>query len=519
LSAVLIDGPLHGSVSLAADGSFVYTSFLNYQGTDRFTYRAWDGHSFSNIGVANILVTPVADRPIAVNDSFPVLQDTTSTIAAPGVMANDINPDRDPLTLPPYAGLTAALLTAPIHAATFTFNADGSFLYRPHSNYVGTDTFTYHVTSSGGTSDVATVTLTVVATRPTAVDDRYSLLEDSILTVLPNQGVMVNDLNPDNLPLTAVVVNGPIHGGLSFDNATGGFTYTPVADYFGPDSFTYYLSTNGGSLLSNIATVSLNVVNVNDAPVAVNDSYTIGEDQTLFGDVLGVMVNDFDVDGDPLTATLITGPLHGSMTLNSNGRFTYIPDANWNGTETMTYRISDGRGLPNSFSNIATITISVTPAPDTPTAADDSYSLLEDTTLVVATPGILINDVNPDALPPSPAWTGLTPTVVNGPLHGTLVVAANGSLTYTPVGNYYGTDSFTYYVTNTAGLTSTTATVTLTVVGVPDRPIANNDFFQTQEDVALVVGIPGVLWNDQNPDDFIGPAEPNGGNHASPPCW
>src|SRR5207245_2588832 len=126
-------------------------------------------------------------------------------------------------------------------------------------------------------------------------------------------------------------------------------------NFFGVDSFTYKVSD--GELESNAATVTLNVTPVDDPPVAANDAYATAEDQPLTVSAPGVLANDTDIDGGPLSAVVVTSPAHGALTLNANGSFTYTPAANYNGTDTFTYKANDGF----TFSNVATVTITITP--------------------------------------------------------------------------------------------------------------------------------------------------------------
>ena len=135
---------------------------------------------------------------------------------------------------------------------------------------------------------------------------------------------------------------------------------------------------------------------VNDAPVAVNDSYSTNEDTPLTVNAPGVLGNDTDVDGDSLTAVLVTGPTHGTLTLNSNGSFTYTPTANYNGPDSFTYRVSDGSAL----SNIATVSLTVTAVNDAPVAVNNSYSTNEDTQLTVSAPGVRGNDTDVEGKQP-----------------------------------------------------------------------------------------------------------------------
>jgi hypothetical protein len=145
-------------------------------------------------------------------------------------------------------------------------------------------------------------------------------------------------------------------------NPDGSFTYTPNLNFFGPDSFTYV--ANDGTSNSNLATVTITVNTVNDPPKANNDSYSNNEDTTLNVSAPGVLANDSDPDGDPLTAILRSGPSDGSLTLNSNGSFTYKPDLNFYGSDSFTYRANDG----TSNSNVATVTITINPVVDPPIA-------------------------------------------------------------------------------------------------------------------------------------------------------
>src|SRR5207237_494912 len=139
-----------------------------------------------------------------------------------------------------------------------------------------------------------------------------------------------NDADVEGTALTAILVSGPSHGTLTL-NSNGSFTYTPHADYNGPDNFTY--KANDGSLDSSVATASLTVTAVNDAPVAASDNYSTAEDTPLSVSAPSVLGNDTDVDGDPLTAALVSGPSHGTLTLSANGSFSYTPAANYSGSD------------------------------------------------------------------------------------------------------------------------------------------------------------------------------------------
>src|SRR5207247_1577671 len=196
-------------------------------------------------------------------------------IAAPGVLTYDTDADGDPLS--PIAA------SGPSHG-TLTFNADGSFSYTPTAGYAGPDSFTYRVNDGDADSNVATVSITVnaVNSAPVAVNDSYSTNEDTALTVAV-PGVLGNDTDADGDVLTAIVGAGATHGTLTL-NANGSLTYTPAANYNGPDSFTY--KANDGTVDSNVATVTITVAAANDAP-----SFTKGADKTVLEDAAAQTVS------------------------------------------------------------------------------------------------------------------------------------------------------------------------------------------------------------------------------------
>lgn len=344
----VVTGPAHGSLTLNEDGSFTYTPDANFNGADSFTYTVNDGTADSNVATVNITVNPVNDLPVAVNDGYVAQEDTELVIAAgSGVLANDSDIDGDTLT--------PTVVTDVAHG-TLVLNADGGFSYTPDLDYTGLDSFTYEISDGNGGTDQATVNITVGGDNdaPVAVNDDYVTNEDVAL-VIAADGVLGNDSDIDGDTLTASVVVNPLHGTLSL-NADGSFTYTPNAGYSGADSFTYQASDS--LLNSNIATVNITVSNVNDLPEAFGDNYGASEDTALVVAAgAGVLVNDDDTDGDPLSAILVAGPSNGGLVFNADGSFTYTPNAGFTGADSFTYKANDGSG----DSNVATVLIVVEP--------------------------------------------------------------------------------------------------------------------------------------------------------------
>src|SRR5262249_53289120 len=189
--------------------------------------------------------------------------------------------------------------------------------------YNGADSFSYKASDGATDSNIATVSINVAAVNdaPVAQNDTAATNEDTPVT----GNVLANENRKSGNDGRRVLVSGPTRGSLTL-NADGSFTYTPSANYNGTDSFTY--KANDGTADSNVATVNIKVAPVNDVPVAQNDAAATNEDTPVTGNVLA---NDSDVDGDTLSAVLVSGPAHGSLTLNADGSFAYTPSANYNG--------------------------------------------------------------------------------------------------------------------------------------------------------------------------------------------
>jgi len=256
------------------------------------------------------------------------------------------------------------------------------------------------------------------------------------LVVDAANGVLANDTDADGDTLTATLVAQPFNGAVVF-SADGSFTYTPDAGFTGTDTFSY--RANDGTDNSNLSLVSINVLEVNQTPVGIADTYDAVEDTVLSVDAAnGVLANDTDADGDSLTASVVNPPNEGMLTLNADGAFEYISSENSSGTDTFTYQLSDG---VNQSAEVV-VQINITVSNDAPVATADSYGVSFDQALTVdAVSGVLANDIDKDN-------TQLTVSVVTDVQNGTLDLSADGSFTYTPTSGFTGTDTFTYQVSD-----------------------------------------------------------------------
>jgi VCBS repeat-containing protein len=180
--------------------------------------------------------------------------------------------------------------------------------------------------------------VTVRNAPPQADDDSYLAIEDQPLHI-PAPGVLANDRDLNGDVLTVTLDIPPLHGALAFA-ADGAFTYTPSLNFNGADFFTY--QAFDGTAASVSATITITVSAINDLPVAAGDTASAAEDTPLVAAAPGLLANDGDVDGDPLSAVLDGPPQHGILTLSADGAFVYTPTLNFYGADAFNYQAHDG---------------------------------------------------------------------------------------------------------------------------------------------------------------------------------
>lgn len=447
----VVTGPANGVLNFnTTTGAYTYTPAANYNGSDSFTFRATDGSVFSNTATVSLVVNPINDAPVANSGTVNVAQNGSVNGA---VSFSDIDT--------PNGSITASLVTGPVNGV-LNFNPDGTFSYTPDTNFNGTDSFTFKVNDGFLDSNTQTININVtfVNQPPTADPGSFVTDEDTPLS----DTVTFNDVDTPAGSLTAILVSGPANGSLIF-NSDGTFTYTPGADNNGSDSFTYKI--NDGQFDSNVATVNITITPVNDAPVALDVFEMINEDTTLIGTVATAAS---DVDFDPLSFNLIAGPSNGSLIFNNDGSYTFIPTADFNGSDSFTYNVTDG----TLTSTTETVTITINPVNDAPTVQDDSVTTDEDVALS-GTVATVAADVDFDTL---------TFSFDSGPTNGVLIFNSDGTYTYTPNTDFNGTDSFTYKA-NDGSIDSETKTVTITINPVNDAPVAQDIAVSINEDTVL----------------------------------
>jgi gliding motility-associated-like protein len=462
LSYTIVTPPAHGTVSCTTCESPTYTPNINYNGTDSFTYKANDGTADSNIAAISITISPVNDAPVADNQSVTVQEDIASVITLGG---SDVEGD----------ALSFTVMTQPIHGVLTGSNA--SYTYTPNANYTGADSFTFKANDGSIDSNIATVSITVspVNDLPVSADQAIATQEDTPVVIT----LSASDI--DGNTLTYTIVTPSSHGTLSCLNCASP-VYTPDLNYHGPDSFTY--KANDGTADSNVATVSIAISPVNDVPFANNQNVTLLEDSQK-----AIVLTGGDVDGDVFTFTVLTQPTHGILT-GSGTDYTYTPNLNYDGTDSFTFKTNDG----SIDSNIATVTITVSPVNDLPVSADQTIATQEDTPVAIL---LAATDIDTDIDNSTLTYTTVTP-----PAHGTLSCLDCANPTYTPDPNYTGADSFTYKANDGTG-DSNVATITITISPVNDAPVVQDKTVAVKEDETTSVCFT-VTDIENNPSTFTG---------------
>ncbi len=331
----------------------------------------------------------------------------------------------------------------------FTQTVAGDVASVDHTYFAGGSNYSITATATDEDGTYASNSLGVFVTAPNTapVPQSQTLFLDEDGSLVITLGA--SDANGD--VLTFSIEAGPERGTLSaVDPFTRQVTFTPDANVRGNDSFTFRVSDG---LASAVGTVNLKVRPVNDAPVANGAMLSVAEDTALLGQLTG---SDVETPAE-LTFSLVSGPASGVLTLNPDGTFRYDPAADFAGTVSFVFTVTDGGDdeldcgcplAPNGFvadgpktSAPVTVTIDVTPVNDAPMAEDDAVTAVNGVALVIPASGVLGNDadVEGDAL----SVVGVGPAI-----HGTVSVAADGSIVYTADAGYIGSDTFTYTVSD-----------------------------------------------------------------------
>jgi large repetitive protein len=425
--------------------NWVFTPVTGFTGTATISYTITDIDGATASSTHNVLVGVAA------------VDDTYATQVNTPVAGNMARGD----TFSPLS--TFSIVTPPTHG-TLNFLSDGTYTYTPNTGYTGVDTFVYRLTDTNGQTSTATDTITINA--PPALIDPSPVVGtpfidaanganlivpavDNIAVSLPLAQYYV-DPNGDPMVLTPNMTGLPTW--LSYNAATQTFTGTPPRDNTGVDIVVPVTVTdnNGGTFAS---TVTFRITN--PGPMANTDSVTTSVNTAV---AVNLLANDTDPDSDALTVVgtpTVANSAQGTIAL-VNGTWVFTPATGFTGVATINYTIQDIDGATSS----STHDVTVVPL----AAVDDSYT----TAYLTPVDG---NAATGDTFPVGSVFS--TSTL---PGHGTVVMNANGTYTYTPAAGFAGTDTFRYLVTAPGG---GTVMATETIVVTPPSISATNDSYTT----------------------------------------
>ena len=504
--------PAHGAIEWLPDHPEVFGYTPNHDWStlpgnvaggdwvsDSFTYHVVDDQgASSNQATYRFWIAPINDAPTFT--AGPAIVTVRGSAPHSAAWATAVSPGPHEDTQNVHFQNTNIDLhgTVGLFSAAPSIAPDGTLSFTPAPGKVGRATVTAYAKDDGGlehysgvpdtaddASDPVTFDIVVQANgSPVAVDDTPPAIpEDAGASAI---NVLANDTDVDGDTLTIASVGAADHGTV-VNNITD-VTYSPDPNYNGLDSFTYTIDDSHGGTAT--ATVNVTITAVNDAPLAVDDTpASIAEDAGATP--IDVLANDTDTDLDTLTITGVTQGARGTVAItNSGADLTYTPNPNANGSDSFTYTISDGNGGADT----ATVNIAIGAVNDPPVAGVDAVTVTEDQSSA-APINVLANDTDVEN-------DTLTVTSTSTAAKGAVAITGGGTgVTYKPNANAYGSDSFTYTVSD--GVVSTIGTVNVTITPANDPPNAVNDGVPTPFKVYVHAGakaIP-VLANDTSLPD------------------
>lgn len=316
---------------------------------------------------------------------------------------------------------------------------DSQCRYTPTANVNGSDSFTFRVYDGSLYSRNARVSITInkVNDAPTASDYSSTSTEDVTATIRPSTGDVDGDAR------TLVILSQPASSLGSVYVSGSTIIFTPVANANGVGSFTY--AANDGQINSAPATITLDVVAVNDAPTAISQTVQTNEDASV---TIPLEVND--IDGDALTTTIGYASTNGSLSV-SGTTVMYTPNSNFAGSDSFTYRVSDA----SASSSVTTVYINVLPVNDAPVVSADRTTLS-----VGAGESAIVTLSGSDT-----EGSDLTYSIETAPIYGTVKIYGS-NLVYTANKGVSGADSLSFVSKDSEGLASSPALLTVNVLPI-----------------------------------------------------
>ena len=514
----------NGTLSFTTPNA-TYTPNLNYLGADSFTFKAYNGTSYSansatvSITVATDTASNVAPANTAPSGVQTIQENTTlSFTGASTLLVNDVNNNLSSTQITVVHGTVnvstsgGATISAGANASTsFTLSgtqkqinaALATLTYTPKSYYSGSDTLTFKSTDSGGliTSSTVNINVTFVNHPPqNTVPSAQSVNENATLSFIAANLITVIDPDSNLATVQLVVSNGTLSvstsGGATISAganasstltlsgtqaqinlALATLTYTGNLNYSGGDTLTITSLDSGTPVLNAVSTVAITVTFVHYPPVATPQTVT-----TLENNPASVTLAGTDIAGYALSFAVASSPVHGIIS-GSAPNLTYTPNVNYSGNDSFNFTANDG----SLTSNAAAVTLNVTFVAQPPVASPAMVTVNENNPKVITLTG-----TDPQSYP-------LTFTLATNPTHGSVSLSTPNA-TYTPNTNYLGADSFTFLAYDGTQYSALAATVSLSVIAVnhPPTVITPVSITTNQNAILSFTGGTAVTVNDQD---------------------
>ncbi len=481
-TSILLTSPINGTLINNNDGTVTYTHDGSETLSDSFTYTISDLDGLvSNSATVRIIVTPVNDIPIAVDDNANVSEGGSVSI---NVIANDSDAENS-------LNLLSIVLSSVNHG-TLINNNDGAVTYTHDGSETLSDSFTYTISDLDGlVSNSATVSITVTPVNdiPIAVDDIANVSEGGSVSI----NLIANDSDAENsLNLLSIVLSSANHGTL-VNNNNGTITYTHNGSDTTIDSFSYTVADLSGAI-SNTATVNINITPQNDAPVINSQNpLVINEDESVVIDLSYLTVTDPDNSYPTGFRVVIEPDVNYSFIGNA-----VSPVMDFHGQLIVKLRVSDG-SVSNNLSSLFLLQITVSPINDAPLAIKDGVYTAENTSVNI---NVLQNDN--DSKDPLGGINDNSIAITQAPKHGSAILLPNHTINYTPYSGFSGSDTLIYRVFDLGYPLPALSDTALVVINVARlSPETHNDVASTSEDVAVIID---VLSNDTDSGNDINPA-------------
>ncbi len=493
-----VSNATNGTVTMDANGDVRFVPDANFHGQASYTYWVSDGQA-ETPATLHITVNAINDAPVTTDETATASEDATLMFTSAALLANDSDVD----TATDGDVLSISSVGQAEYGIVF-LDANGDVRFVPDANYNGPASYTYWVTDGRNGLDgvqpvPATVHLNILQVNdlPVVTGELIASDEDVVLSIAPGL-LLANDHDIDTdatlnqasgalQTLSISAVGGAQHGTVAL-LADGTIQFTPEPNYFGAASFTYTVDDGAGGQVQ--ATAVVNLAPVNDAPDVVGETISINEDEIQTISTAALLANDSDVDNPHADLRIVAvdslgAATHGTVTLNANGTFSYVPDADYFGPAQFTYTVSDGAG---GF-NVGTADLNIAPVNDAPRVLSESTTTDEDQILHISKANLLANDHDVDNPDSALAITG-----VSNASHGTVSMVGT-EIVFTPDLNYNGAASFSYTVSDGAG-GSSIATVSLTINSINDVPVVNDELLLGKRDHTYTLSQAALLSND-----------------------